>query len=96
RTVVCLSVFLQTTSQKCNYLQSILRIFFHSALVPEKVIETLAHAGLSMSLSSINSAVELLLGKAAEKLCESAHTLKTVFAYNNFNMSFHITELTVL
>ncbi|KAJ3560196.1 hypothetical protein NP233_g10995 [Leucocoprinus birnbaumii] len=72
KTVVCISILLQSTNKDCNYLQSILGIFFHLALVPEKVIETLAHAGLSVALSSIHSAIKSLSAEASQKLRESS------------------------
>lgn len=55
KSIVIISILMQSTNKSCNYLQSILGIFFHSTNTPEKVIETLAHAGLSISLLSMQS-----------------------------------------
>ncbi|KAF8233553.1 hypothetical protein L208DRAFT_1377220 [Tricholoma matsutake] len=66
--VVSISIFAQSTNEQCNYLQSVLGIFFHSTAVPEKVIETLAHAGLSISQSSIHNAVKSLSQEAGQKI----------------------------
>ena len=63
------SIFLQSTNERCNYLRSVLGIFFHTTSVPEKVIKTLAHAGLSISLTSVHHAVTLKLQKTSEKQC---------------------------
>ena len=93
--VVVISILLQSTNEKCNYLQSILGIFFHSTSVPEKVIETLAHAGLSISLTSIHNAVTSLLKEAAVKIRDTVQTLTAAFAYDNFDINFQTTEPTI-
>jgi len=95
KTVVAVSILLQSTNERCNYLQSVLGIFFHSTSVPEKVIETLAHAGLSISLSSIHNAVKSLSRDAGRKLKEAVRTLQTAFAYDNFDINFKSSEPTV-
>ncbi|KAF8221935.1 hypothetical protein L208DRAFT_1325226, partial [Tricholoma matsutake] len=75
KSAICISIFLQSTNKRCNYLQSILHIFFHSTSVPEKVIETLAHAGLSISLTSIHHAVTSLSKEAAKNIRQAVqHT----------------------
>ena len=86
---------LPISNEWCNYLQSVLGIFFHSMSVPEKVIEMLAHAGLSISLSSIHNAVKSLSRDAGWKLKEAVCTLQTAFAYNNFDINFKFSEPTV-
>ncbi|KIO02944.1 hypothetical protein M404DRAFT_75723, partial [Pisolithus tinctorius Marx 270] len=55
--VVIISVLVQNTNQQANYLQSMLSIFLQSAHTPQKVVETLACMGLSISITSINSAI---------------------------------------
>ncbi|KAF5342401.1 hypothetical protein D9611_001386 [Ephemerocybe angulata] len=95
KTVVCISIMLQSTSQKCNFLQSIIGIFCHSTAVPEKVIETLAHAGLSVSLSSIHRIVKSFSIKAVNRLKASVRTMKTSFAYDNFDINFKVAQPTV-
>jgi hypothetical protein len=76
-------------------LQSILGIFYHSTSVPEKVIEMLAHAGLSISLTSIHSAVKSLSLEASRKIKAAVRTLATAFAYDNFDINFKSSEPTV-
>lgn len=93
--VVVISILLQSTNEKCNYLQSVLGIFFHSTSVPEKVIETLAHAGLSISLTSIHNAVTSLSKEAAVKIRDTVRTLTAAFAYDNFDINFQTTEPTI-
>lgn len=93
--MVILSILLQSTNKRCNYLQSILGIFYHSASVPEKVIETLAHAGMSITLTSIHNTIKSLSQEASQKLHNSVSTLTMAFTYDNFNMTFWVAEPTV-
>ncbi|KAF9565290.1 hypothetical protein CPC08DRAFT_617048, partial [Agrocybe pediades] len=95
KSIVCISIFLQSSNRECNYLQSILGLFYHSASVPEKAIEVLAHAGLSISLTSIHRAVKSLSQDAATKLKASIRTLQTSLAYDNFDMHFKTSQPTI-
>ncbi|KAF6746607.1 hypothetical protein DFP72DRAFT_752538, partial [Ephemerocybe angulata] len=95
KTIVCISVMLQSTSQKCNFLQAILGIFFHSASVPEKVTETLAHSGLSVSLASIHRIVKSFSAKAIARIKASVRTMRSSYAYDNFDINFKISQPTV-
>ncbi|KAI6035832.1 hypothetical protein EDC04DRAFT_2571348, partial [Pisolithus marmoratus] len=69
--VIILSILVQNTNQKANYLQCMLGIFLQSVHTPQKVVEILTQMGLSISVTSIN-AVILLLSK------ESNHTIKSL------------------
>ncbi|KAF7293617.1 hypothetical protein MIND_01141000 [Mycena indigotica] len=95
RAVMIISIILQTVNQQCNRIQAILGIFFHSLNVPEKVIETLAHAGLSISLSSIHRSVTSLTGQTAELIKQLVRTLTAQFVYDNFDITFPTSEPTV-
>ncbi|KAG1782884.1 hypothetical protein EV702DRAFT_928647, partial [Suillus placidus] len=53
KAVVCTSIFLQSTNKFCNYLQCILGIFLHLTGTPQKVIEVLAHAAFSISITTM-------------------------------------------
>ena len=90
-----ISIFAQSTNEQCNYLQSVLGIFFHSTSVPEKVIEMLAHAGLSISLTLIHTAVKSLSQDAVHKIKAAVHTLTTALAYNNFDLNLKSSEPTM-
>ena len=81
KVVVSISIFVQSTNEQCNYLQGVLGIFYHSTSIPKKVIETLAHTGLSISLTSIHTAVKSLLQDAACKIKAAVHTLTMALAY---------------
>ncbi|KAF9234423.1 hypothetical protein BU15DRAFT_89990 [Melanogaster broomeanus] len=50
------SILMQGINQKSNALQSILGFFLQSAHAPQKVIDTLAHLGISISTDAINLA----------------------------------------
>ncbi|KAF8969024.1 hypothetical protein BDZ97DRAFT_1654271 [Flammula alnicola] len=51
--VVIISILMQGRNQKTNALESIIGIFLHSCRTPEKVIDLLAHMGISISVSSL-------------------------------------------
>ncbi|KAI9457458.1 hypothetical protein BJY52DRAFT_1120394 [Lactarius psammicola] len=93
--VVCASVILKSVNKNCNYLQSILGIFVHSANVPQRVTEVLAHAGLSISIKSIQRAVKSMLKDSAHRIKESLRSLKVAIAYDNFDINFKTFEPTL-
>ncbi|KAH7913660.1 hypothetical protein BJ138DRAFT_1001804, partial [Hygrophoropsis aurantiaca] len=63
--------FLQSVNERCNFLQGVLGIFYHSTCVPEKVIEVLAHAGLSVSVTSIYNAVNSMSTEMSSRIKQS-------------------------
>jgi hypothetical protein len=69
--------------------------FMKSTCVPEKVVEVLAHAGLSISLSSIHNAVMSVSKEISSKIRSEVHTLWAAFAYNNFNITFKTSQPTL-
>jgi hypothetical protein len=77
-----------SSNQRCNALPSMLGLFCHSTNTPELVIETLAHAGLSISTSSIHNMVNSLSTRSADKIRSLARTLTASFAYDNFDTEF--------
>ena len=82
-------------NENCNYLQSILGVFVHSANVPQRVIEVLAHAGLSISIKSIQRAVKSMSADSAHRIKESLRSLKVGIAYDNFDINFKTSEPTL-
>ncbi|KAG1797700.1 uncharacterized protein HD556DRAFT_1233126 [Suillus plorans] len=82
KTVVCISIILQSSNERCNYLQGLLGIFFHSTGVPQKVIDVLAHAGLSISVTSIHNAVHSMSKEIAANIKQGIRSLKVSFAYD--------------
>ncbi|KAH9008731.1 hypothetical protein EDB85DRAFT_2163911 [Lactarius pseudohatsudake] len=93
--VVCISIVLQSANENCNHLQSILGIFIHSANVPQRIAEVLAHAGLTISIKSIQRAVKLMSIDSARKIKTGLRSLKMVFAYDNFDINFKTSEPTL-
>lgn len=93
--MVCISIFLQSSNEWCNHLQGTLSFFFHSTSVPEKVIKTLAHAGLSISIKSIDNAVKSVSKEISNQIKKSAQTLCSSFAYDNFNMDVKMWQPTL-
>ncbi|TDL14196.1 hypothetical protein BD410DRAFT_734472, partial [Rickenella mellea] len=95
RAVTVLNIFAKSTNQKCGGLAVIVGFFAHTCNTPAKVIETLAHAGISISTSAINDAVSSLSVKARLKLEELAQTLLGGVAYDNFDVAFHVSVPTI-
>ncbi|KAH8976431.1 hypothetical protein EDB92DRAFT_1811877 [Lactarius akahatsu] len=93
--VVCISIVLQSANENCNHLQSILGIFIHSANVPQCVAKVLAHAGLTISIKSIQRAVKLMSIDSARKIKTGLCSLKMAVAYNNFDINFKTSEPTL-
>ena len=86
---------MQSTNQKCNSLACIIGLFCHSTSAPELIVEMLAHAGLSTSLTAIHNKVNSLSRKAHEQLKTLSHTQLASFVYDNFDMDFKSWQPTV-
>ncbi|EGN96550.1 hypothetical protein SERLA73DRAFT_154079 [Serpula lacrymans var. lacrymans S7.3] len=95
KTVVCISIMLHNSNERCNYLQAILGLFCHSTGVPEKVVEVLAHAGLSVSLTSIHHAVSSISKEISVKIKKEVQSMCSAFAYDNFDMDFKTAQPTI-
>jgi hypothetical protein len=81
--VTMISIMMQSTNQKCNALELVFGIFLHSCNTLQKVIQALAHMGLSISVGSIHSAVASLSRKAFLTLRAMGQTLLVGYAYDN-------------
>ncbi|KAG1842343.1 hypothetical protein F4604DRAFT_1884768 [Suillus subluteus] len=88
KAVVIISICLQSTNERCNCLQGWMGIFMKSTCVPEKVVEVMAHAGLSISLSAICNAVASISEEISCNIKKEVCTLCTAFAYDNFDIAF--------
>ena len=62
--------------------------FMKSTCVPEKVVEVMAHAGLSISLSAIYNAVASISKEISRNIKKEVRTLRAAFAYDNFDIAF--------
>ncbi|KAI0691137.1 hypothetical protein BC835DRAFT_1417357 [Cytidiella melzeri] len=88
RRVVVTSILTFSTNQQCNALAAVMGMFFHSTSTPELVVEVFAHAGLSLSLTTVHKMVNSLSKSANDELRERAKTKILAFAYDNFDMDF--------
>ncbi|KIK73655.1 hypothetical protein PAXRUDRAFT_20626 [Paxillus rubicundulus Ve08.2h10] len=77
---------MQGINQKLNALQSILGFFLQSAHAPQKVIDTLAHLGVSISTDAINLAVRSLSAESQNALRDLGQSLLVSYAYDNFDV----------
>lgn len=84
--VVLISVIIQNANGRANYLQVMLGIFLQSAHAPQKVIKTLAHMGLSVSLSSINAGIQSLSRESSHTMKALGCTMLAAYAYDNFDV----------
>ena len=84
--VTMISIMMQSTNQKCNALELVIGIFLHSCNTPQKVIQALAHMGLSVSIDLIHSAVAPLSQKPFWTLCNMGQTLLVGYTYDNFDI----------
>ncbi|KIM55780.1 hypothetical protein SCLCIDRAFT_17343 [Scleroderma citrinum Foug A] len=73
----------------------VLGIFFQSTHTPQKVINTLARIGISISTETINAAVRSLSIESANKLRTLGQSLLAAYAYNNFDVDLKSHVLTV-
>ncbi len=51
---------MQTTNQRANALQTLMGVYLRLTDVAERVIEIMAHMGMSISVSSTNNAISAL------------------------------------
>ena len=80
---------MQSSNQCCNALQSILGIFLHCCNAPEAVRECLAHMGISISVSAINSAVTNLSKQSEDEMQHLSESFLTSYAYNNLDIDLN-------
>ena len=86
--VVMISILMQGTNQKCNALESVFGIFLHSCNTPQKVIDTLAHMGITISCHTVHDTIHSLSLETYETLRKMGQTLLVAYAYDNFDIDF--------
>jgi hypothetical protein len=79
---------MHSSNQKCNLLQSVFGVFLHSCNTPQKVIQSLARMGLSISIDTIHKAVKSLSAEMYEPLHQIGKTLLVGYTYDNFGIDF--------
>ncbi|KIL55158.1 hypothetical protein M378DRAFT_48255, partial [Amanita muscaria Koide BX008] len=83
---VIFSILMQSSCQKANTFQSMLGIFLHACRTPEKVIETLAHMGISVSTTTINDSIKSLSMNSRRALQDLGCTMCAAIAYDNVDV----------
>ncbi|TBU25966.1 hypothetical protein BD311DRAFT_604917, partial [Dichomitus squalens] len=86
RTVVILSILMQSRDPRCNALQSTMGIFLHSCNAPEKLTKVLSRMGISISLSSIHRAVHSLSRRSCQDIQLLGRSLLNSYALDNFDV----------
>jgi hypothetical protein len=86
---------MQSRNAKCNALESVFGIFLHSTNTPEKVIQALAHMGITISTSAIHTAIHALSAETYETLREMGQTLLAGYAYDNYDVDFKTVTPTI-
>jgi hypothetical protein len=79
---------MQSNNQKCNAFQCVIGIFLHSCNTPERVIQLLAHMGISISIDAIHDAIRSLSKETYDELREAGQQLLVAYAYDNFDINF--------
>ncbi|KAG8721669.1 hypothetical protein FRC09_007536 [Ceratobasidium sp. 395] len=95
RCVVIFSILMQSCNARCNGLQTMVAIFLHSTNTPERVIELLAHAGLAIAPSSINSMITAMSNEALRTLKTLLSDLQASIAYDNLDINFSTEQPTI-
>ncbi|KAM5542861.1 hypothetical protein V8D89_003245 [Ganoderma adspersum] len=95
KTVVILSILLQSRDPRCNALQSVVGVFLHSCNAPEKVVKVLSRMGVSISLSSIHRAVRSLSLQSSEDIQLLGRSLLNSYAFDNFDILLKVLIHTV-
>lgn len=90
-----ISIFMHSRSRQCNAFQSMMGIFLHSSHAPEKLINILSQMGISISSTSIHRAVKSLSVQSQEGIQSLGQSLLAGYAYDNFDVKFNISILTI-
>ncbi|KAI1783373.1 hypothetical protein LXA43DRAFT_1102606 [Ganoderma leucocontextum] len=86
KTVVILSILLQSRDSHCNALQSVVGVFLHSCNAPEKVVKVLSRMGIFISLSSIHRAVRSLSNRSCQDIQLLGRSLRNTYTFDNFDI----------
>ncbi|KAK7682119.1 hypothetical protein QCA50_014705 [Cerrena zonata] len=89
RLVTCLSIFMQSTNQHCNALQSVVGIFLHTCHVSQAAMDLLARMGCSISASSVNNAITSLSKESVTVIQQVGQTLLASAVYDNVDADIH-------
>ncbi|KAF9231505.1 hypothetical protein BU15DRAFT_56018 [Melanogaster broomeanus] len=85
--IVIISIIMQSINRnRTHFRVLILGLFLQSAHTPQKVIDTLARVGISISTDAINAAVHSLSIESQTSLRKLGQSLLATYAYDNFNV----------
>ncbi|KAI6094283.1 hypothetical protein EDD16DRAFT_1503407, partial [Pisolithus croceorrhizus] len=90
--VIILSILVHNTNQKANYLQCMLGIFLQSVHTPQKVVKTLAHMGLLISVTSISSVIQSLSRESNCTIKSLGCMMLAAYAYDNFDIDLKTSD----
>ncbi|KXN84413.1 hypothetical protein AN958_12642, partial [Leucoagaricus sp. SymC.cos] len=86
RKITSLSILMQSINVRCNIFQTAVGIFLHAAGTPDTVIELLSQIGISVSSSTINSAIHHLSKTTTTARERMGRNLRMTFAYGNLEI----------
>jgi hypothetical protein len=77
---------MHATNQKCNAFQTLVGMFLQACVVPDAARKLLAHLGISLAVSTIETAVKHLSKEAFANMRAVGATFKTAYAYDNLDI----------
>jgi hypothetical protein len=80
---------MQSTNQHANALQSMIAIYLRSTDTSERVMEIMAHMGISVSVSSCNNAISSLSKDMKRQIEAIGQTLTAAYCYDNINIPYY-------
>ena len=95
KTVTILSIIMHSRNRKVNAFETTIGLFLHSCRTPEKVINVLAHLGISISINSIHRAVDSLSAESASHIRALGQSLLVAWAYDNFDVDLKSSAPTI-
>ncbi|KAG8989616.1 hypothetical protein FRB90_002167, partial [Tulasnella sp. 427] len=92
---VLFSICMQSSNSRCNALQTVVGLFAHSCNAPERIVEMMAHAGLSVSPQSSRNMLKSMSTESRKKLRLQTSKSPVAIAYDNLDISFKTEQPTV-
>ncbi|KAI0684930.1 hypothetical protein BC835DRAFT_1421798 [Cytidiella melzeri] len=86
--VIVSSIIMQGRNQKSNWLQSMCGIFLHAIHTPQKLVDSLAHMGISIAQPTIYRSLDSLGKHILVDARRLAATLVAAYAYDNLDIEF--------
>ncbi|KAI0685844.1 hypothetical protein BC835DRAFT_1408708 [Cytidiella melzeri] len=86
--VIVSSIIMQGRNQKSNWLQSMCGIFLHAMHAPQKLVDSLAHMGISIAQLTIYRSLDSLGKHILADAQKVAATLIVVYAHDNLDIEF--------